>query len=198
MSEPERAPRRRDAEATKQAILDAARACFGEASYDQVSLREIAGRAEIDVALIGRYFGSKEELFAAAIMAHPHAPAPLPADRAQFGEWLARLVVSKPPQDPARVLALHHSVGNPRAADIVREALMERFIRPVGAWLGGPDGELRATLVLSHLTGLGIMRHAIKAAPLADADRETLVALLAPVLQSYVGAEPSDPPSGSQ
>ncbi len=198
---PQRAPapsrprptRRRDAEATKQAILDAARQAFGRASYDQVGLREIAAIAEIDVALVGRYFGSKEELFVAAI-SRPTPPAPsFPQNRKDFGEWVVRHVFSKAhdgPEVAIRLLIFHHSVTNPRAAAIVRQLLTERFIRPVGKWLGGKDGELRASLILAHLTGFNMMREIIKVDTLIRADRARLAALLAPALQAYVSTDP--------
>lgn len=194
MSEPERTPRRRDAEATRLAILEAGKAAFGRAAYDQVSLREIASAAEVDVALIGRYFGSKEELFAAVIASRPHPPHPLPEDRSRFGEWLARLMLANQPKDPTRFLLLHHSVANPRAAEIVRTMLTDRFVKPIGAYLGGPDGELRAGLLLGHITGFGIVRHIIRAEPMSSTDAETIVAVIAPILQSYVRAAPPQSP----
>src|SRR3546814_12999364 len=55
--------RKRDAAATRAAILAAARERFLRESYDSVGLREIAGDAGVDVALISRYFGGKEGLF---------------------------------------------------------------------------------------------------------------------------------------
>jgi AcrR family transcriptional regulator len=189
VKEGRRAPqlRRRDAEATKQALLDAARKCFGHGAYDQVGLRDIAARAKVDVALIARYFGSKEDLFAAAIATEKRPPPPtdLPP-RSEFGPWLARRILSITDDDPTRLLVLHHAVGNPKAAAVVRKLVMERFIKPVGAYIGGPDGETRASLIYSHLVGLGMMARLVKLDPIAGADLETLIALLGPALQAYV------------
>ena len=55
--------RRRNAATTRQAILQAAHRCFLDESYDSVGLREIASAAGVDVALVSRYFGGKEQLF---------------------------------------------------------------------------------------------------------------------------------------
>ena len=55
--------KKRNPIATRAAILDAARDRFLRESYDSVGLRDIAARAGVDVALIGRYFGGKEGLF---------------------------------------------------------------------------------------------------------------------------------------
>lgn len=180
-------PRRRDAEATKEAIQEAAAARFAEASYDQVSLREIAALAGIDVALIGRYFGSKEELFAAVVSGAPRPHPAYPDDRSTFGEWMARRILSRKP-DVARMLILHHSVANPRAAAIVRKLMTERMIEPLGQWIGGSDGRLRASLIVAHLTGLGLMRDIIGLEALANADKEAMVGLLAPAIQTYIDA----------
>ena len=49
--------RQRNAAATREAILRAARARFLSDSYESVGLRDIAGDACVVVALVGRYFG---------------------------------------------------------------------------------------------------------------------------------------------
>ena len=48
------APRRRDAAATRAAILHAAREEFTERGYDGVGVREIAGAARVDSRLVSR------------------------------------------------------------------------------------------------------------------------------------------------
>src|SRR5262249_47975940 len=58
---PARAPPNRDA------ILAAAREQFTERGYDSATIRGIAGRAGVDPALVHHYFGSKADLFAAAL-----------------------------------------------------------------------------------------------------------------------------------
>ena len=52
---------------TADAILAAARRQFASYGYDGTGLRAIAALADVNVALIGRYFGSKEGLFLAAV-----------------------------------------------------------------------------------------------------------------------------------
>ena len=56
-------PRKRNAEATRAAILEAAKAHFALLGYDVAVLRDIARDAGVDVALVKRYFGGKEALF---------------------------------------------------------------------------------------------------------------------------------------
>jgi AcrR family transcriptional regulator len=48
-------------------ILRASRELFDERGYDQVSTRDIAGRAGVTQALVFRHFGTKANLFVAAV-----------------------------------------------------------------------------------------------------------------------------------
>ncbi|MHA2939604.1 TetR/AcrR family transcriptional regulator [Vibrio sp. RC27] len=47
----------------RQALLDASRELFLKNSYNNISIRKIADRAQVNSALIGYYFGSKSGLF---------------------------------------------------------------------------------------------------------------------------------------
>ncbi len=58
-----RAARRRDPEATRLAILDAAEAIFVEKGFAAASMSDIAARAVVTKSLIHHHFGSKEELW---------------------------------------------------------------------------------------------------------------------------------------
>src|SRR5689334_12168025 len=58
--------RPRNPDATRADILAAARARFGRDGYERTTLRAVAADVGIDPALVIRYFGSKEGLFASA------------------------------------------------------------------------------------------------------------------------------------
>jgi AcrR family transcriptional regulator len=60
-------PRRRNASATRSAILASALRAFSRAGYEGVGVREIAKGAGVTAVLINRYFGSKEQLFAKVV-----------------------------------------------------------------------------------------------------------------------------------
>ncbi len=83
---------------------------------------------------------------------------------------------------------LHHTVTNPSAAEVIRKVITERSTGPMGKWIGGEDGELRAALILAYLTGVGVMRDIIRLDALARADREKLIKLIAPALQAIIDA----------
>jgi AcrR family transcriptional regulator len=57
---------RRPASETKAVILAAARERFAADGYDRATIRAIAADARIDPSMVMRYFGNKDQLFAAA------------------------------------------------------------------------------------------------------------------------------------
>src|ERR1700757_1476077 len=58
--------RPRNASQTRADILAAARRRFGAEGYERTTLRAVAADVGVDAALVIRYFGSKQDLFAAA------------------------------------------------------------------------------------------------------------------------------------
>ncbi|HEX2131257.1 MAG TPA: helix-turn-helix domain-containing protein, partial [Actinophytocola sp.] len=71
---PRRRGRRPGGTDTRAALLDAARAVFSEHGYDGATVRAIAARAEVDAAMVNHWFGSKEGLFAEAVLKLPFNP----------------------------------------------------------------------------------------------------------------------------
>lgn len=59
-----------DLNGKKRAILIAAEKCFAAQSYEGVSIRDIAHEAAVPVALVGYYFGAKNELYHAIFEYH--------------------------------------------------------------------------------------------------------------------------------
>src|ERR671916_177669 len=170
------ARRPRDAEATRAAILGAARARFTRESYDRVRLGDVAEDAGVNAALVVRYFGSKEGLFAEAVATGgDDLHRVLSGDLDDLGGKLARYVVRKEDFDP--LLALLRSASDERARSMLREALDGGVIRPLAARMGGDDAELRAGMVAADLLGVLVAREVIRSGPLVEADPEQLVAL---------------------
>jgi AcrR family transcriptional regulator len=168
--------RLRNAAATRQAILDSARRHFARDGYDNVGLREIAGDAGVDPALVSRYFGGKEQLLREAVrgdtppLLEGIAPADLPAHLAGLlledaGEGCGNAV-----EKTERLLILLRSASSPKASEIVREAAGEDILRPIASLLDGPGADARAGLCLAILIGVGMLRSALAFAPLCGAD----------------------------
>ncbi|WP_371669908.1 TetR family transcriptional regulator [Streptomyces sp. NBC_00289] len=187
-------PPRTEAADTRDRILGAAREEFSERGYEKTSVRGIAKAAGVDPALVHHYFGTKEQIFEAAItvafapaLNAPDAIAEGPVD--EVGERLTRFVfgIWENPVTRAPLLAIVRSaVTNETAAAVFRRLVASQLLRRIAAQLELPDAELRAELAAAQLVGTAILRYVIKVEPLASADMEQIVARLAPVVQGHL------------
>jgi AcrR family transcriptional regulator len=179
--------RPRDANATRTNILDAARTLFAQAGYDGTNLRQVAELAECNVALVSRYFGSKDELFKEAVLEGFTLEAIVIADRNKFGEHLARYILSKRERGALEpLLALLRSSGNPNATAIMQDLLEMQFVQPLAAWMGGSRAELRAAMIASIVIGLATTRDILESPTFARHSLQAIVRTIGPVLQSLI------------
>lgn len=180
--------RGRNAAATREAILAAARRAFTGQAYDQVGLREIAADAGIDPALVIRYFGSKEGLFAEAVGKKFELSPLFASDTADLGERLARSILAKKAVgdgfDP--MLALLRSAPSEEGGRLMRAAFDESFVRPLASRLTGPHAELRAGLIGAILVGILVGRSVVRSRVMAEADEAELGARVARSIQRLV------------
>jgi AcrR family transcriptional regulator len=186
-----RPKRKRDAAATREAILEAATRRFAAEGYERAGAREIAAEAGVTAALVNRYFGSKEGLFA-EVIAHALDMGSLLRDgRADLADHLARVVVSGGEDAPDGILTalllLLRSAADPRAIELFRRDLDGTQLRLLAERIGGDDAAVRAAMVLAQLTGFAILRHVLRPEALADAPGEELVALLSRSLAACIG-----------
>ncbi|MGW2937375.1 TetR/AcrR family transcriptional regulator [Streptomyces sp. NPDC055722] len=182
------------APATRDSILEAAREEFSERGYEKTSVRGIAKAAGVDSALVHHYFGTKEQVFEAAIevafapaMSAPDAIAQGPEEG--VGERLTRFVLGiwENPTTRTPLLAiLRSAVNNESAAAVFRRLVATQLLRRVAGQLDMPEPELRAELAAAQLVGVAMLRYVVKVEPLASADLEQLVARLAPVVQGHL------------
>ena len=178
---------RRNAAATRAAILAAARLEFSQRSYDRVGVRDIAARAGVNPALVNRYFGSKPRLFAAAYAGGFRLQELLQGERSRLGERLARHVMRRRgPNDEAPLMLLFHSATSEAALPMIRTALASRLITPLAMWLGGRDAKERAALIASHLLGLATLSVVLRVTALRQSHTEAIVRHVAPILQRYI------------
>ncbi|SEK93008.1 TetR family transcriptional regulator [Streptacidiphilus jiangxiensis] len=179
---------------TRGAVLEAARSEFAARGYERSSMRGIARVAGVDAALLHHYFGSKEQLFLAALD-FPIEPGQvvqlvLSGEPSERGERLARFVLAlwEQPEVLDRLLAvLRTAVGSEQIAQVLREFMVGELIVRLAAELGGDQAELRAELVLSQIIGLAVARYVIRAEPIASATADELVPFLGATLQGYLG-----------
>jgi AcrR family transcriptional regulator len=177
-----RPKRKRDAAATREAILKAATPRFATQGYERAGVREIAADAGVTAALVNRYFGSKEGLFAEVIERALDMGHLFRDGKSGLAEQLARVVVygGKDAQDGVLtpLLLLLHSAAEPRAIELFRQDLERTQLRILAEHIGGADAMVRAAMVFAQLTGFAILHHVLRPEALRDAREDTLVALL--------------------
>lgn len=181
--------RTRNAAATRQAILDAAKLRFRSEGYDEVGMRDVARDAGCDPALVSRYFGSKEELFRQVLTTSGDGGSCLmEVPREQFGAHYARQLVfdNCDCEDMEIVLIMLRASGSAKAAEMVRRATVDEFLKPFAAWLGGDLAEARAYLASSLVMGFALNRSLGGDGAIPEGDRQALYERLAAVLQACV------------
>lgn len=184
--------RKRDATATRAAILTSAREVFAHSGYDGAGLREIAAGAGVTAMLVRRYFGGKEQLFAEAIAAANSAPI-IATEGVLKDEHPGAAIAEALVQITARgakpldgFLILLNSASSVRAAQIGRDVIERAPQKTVAAMLEGENVEQRAALILSLVAGFQMMRQAIGLSALADSDPKVLEDLLTPLFERLV------------
>ena len=185
-------PRKRDAEATRAAILEAAKTQFARLGYDRAGLREIAGQAGVDVALIKRYFGGKEPLFIEALKAQFSGERLRTWDRHTFAQEVAERMAESAHADEERTQAfqfLLRTATSPTTAPLLSVAIQERFLAPIREWLGGEDAAPRARVLAAIYIGF-LVERLIRNQPLTGREREVFISQVTTLLESMVPPSP--------
>ncbi|WP_225727903.1 MULTISPECIES: TetR/AcrR family transcriptional regulator [unclassified Nocardia] len=165
----------RDSAATRAALLTAAQGLFAERGFERATVRDIAARAGVNQALLFRYFGSKEELFRAAITEKGRRVL----EEGAAGGLLARLLARalEPDGTAAQgywLQAALRSSGHDEGGAAIRRELGDEYVRALSGLTEDQDGELYADLLLAWVVGIALMRHVHHREPLASADPATV------------------------
>lgn len=179
--------RKRDAAATRSAILAAAKHQFMDKGFDAAGLRDIAADAGVNVALIGRYFGSKESLFEEAVLPDLNIDMLLIGERATFGERVAAtLLKDSGPKAGDPTLNFVRSIGSEAARPLMNDAIERAMIERLAAWLGGDDAKQRAALIVAHLLGFDMLRRMARVSALHTKQKQKIATRFARAIQNYV------------
>lgn len=186
-------PRRSDA--TKAAILTAARERFASDGYERATIRAIAADAAIDPAMVMRYFGNKEKLFVAAAELDLRLPDVSALSRRTVGRVLVGHFVDRWEGDETLTALLRSAATNEAAADRARAIFGEQIVTLARSI--EPDRRLagrRAGLVAAQILGMALCRYVLRLPPVASMTRDEVIAWLAPTVQRYLTGRP--PPRG--
>ena len=186
-----RTGRRPGTSGTKEKILAAARRQFARSGYDRAPIRAIAASARVDPKLVHHFYGSKHDLFVAA-MGLPIDPAKvIPALLAPGIDGIgARLVATFigvwDSREGRHLVALLHSlVGNREATTMMRQFFAHEIVGQLVAATRIDQPRRRASLVASQLFGLALVRYVLQLEPLASASVEDVARWVGPNVQRY-------------
>ena len=185
---------------TRDRILSSARELFARNGIDRTSIRAVAAGAGVDAALVHHYFGTKQQLFAAAI----HLPIdPMvviarmrEAPVEELGHTLPSVLL--PLWDSelgAGLIATLRSLIAGDEVGLARSFLQEVIGVEVGSRVDNPPGtgQIRTQFVASQLMGVVMARYIVKIEPFASLPSEKIVNVIAPNLQRYLtGDLPED------
>jgi AcrR family transcriptional regulator len=189
MAEPDPiVPPARRSDATKATILAAARAQFAALGYQATTIRAVANAAEIDPAMVMRYFGNKEGLFAAAADFDLRLPDLAGVPRDALGAALVAHFLDRW-EDDETLMALLRTASTNEAAAARMQALFSSQMAPLIARLSGDSragAAARAGLIASQVLGLALCRYVLKLPPVVALKRPEIVRRIGATVQSYL------------
>jgi AcrR family transcriptional regulator len=188
-STPAPAQSSRRSDATREAILTAARERFAADGYERATIRAIAGQARIDPSMVMRYYGSKEGLFAAAVAVDLELPDLASVPRHDVGRALTRHFLRMWEENEELTALLRVSAASEAGAERMQGVFREQLL-PLARQVC-PDPEqvpARAALCATQMLGLALTRYVLRIPPAVDLHPTEIEAWLGPTLQRYLTA----------
>lgn len=177
--------RLRNAPQTRADILVAARRRFGAEGYQRTTLRSVAADVGVDPALIIRYFGSKQELFAEAAEFRIDLPDLREVDSDEVADVLLSRFFAVWEQDTTFLALLRAAMTSESAADTLRRV----FATQVGPALASitPDHPAqRAGLMGAFVIGLATTRYVLANPAVVNLSHDELIRFARPVIHQLL------------
>ncbi|MFF5147634.1 TetR/AcrR family transcriptional regulator [Streptomyces sp. NPDC013157] len=175
---------------TRSAILDAARQEFSRSGYQKATIRAVADRAGCDPSLVMQHFGSKQELFRAAVQLDLDMAAVAAGPAEELSERLIRAVLERMDERPEATAStfrsmLTHDESAEEALKLFNVAAIAEHSGVSGAF-DDDSSELRGQLVGALTLGVAITRYVLKASAVEQASVDDLVAHLRPAVEALL------------
>jgi AcrR family transcriptional regulator len=177
---------------TRERILICARELFACNGIHKTSIRAIAAAAGVDSALVHHYYGTKQQLFAAAVRI-PIDPNDIigPLREVPVTELGYRLPSMLLPlwdsEIGAGFIAALRSILAGAEASLFRSFIQEVIAVEIGPRVDDPPGSavVRIQFVASQLVGVLMARYILQLEPFASLPAEQVAQTIAPTLQRY-------------
>ena len=135
--------------------------------------------------MVMRYFGNKDQLFAAAADFDLQIPDLTDVDRDRVGARVVDYFMERWERDEALVVLLRSSTSNEAAAQRMREIFAGQLL-PVIAAINPDRPQLRASLVATQMLGLAVCRYVLRLPPVVEMSHDEIVEWLGPTVQRYL------------
>ena len=181
-------PKPRRGAVTKATILNVARQRFASDGYELATIRAIAADAGIDPALVIRYYGNKESLFAAAAEFDLQLPDLTKLEPDDASKALVEHFLSRWEQDDTLKALLRAAVTNESAVTKMQTIFASQLGPTIAELSGLPvkEAATRAGLLATQMLGIALCRYIIKLPPVMELKRTEIVNWLAPTVRRYV------------
>ena len=168
---------------TKSALLEHARALFWSRGYSNVALREIARAAGVDVALISRYFGSKQGLFEATLTDLPTLDPSQIRDANTLIDVIVGMFTSYPRDSagPSPTALILMNAGDEDVGGIVRDAHRQNWQAPLEQILGDAGA---AALFSAAILGMSVAEKTMHLDGIAEPGSPEYIAQLRQMLSA--------------
>jgi AcrR family transcriptional regulator len=178
---------------TRDRILASARELFARNGIGSTSIRSIAASAGVDAALVHHYFGTKAQLFVAAIQI-PIDPMQIigPLREAPVDELGLRIPSLLLPlwdsELGSGIIATMRSLLAGSDVSLIRSFLQEIISAEIGPRVDDPPGSgpIRVQFVASQLVGIVMARYILELEPFKSLPIEQIAATVGPNLQRYL------------
>ncbi len=173
---------RRDPEAKKLAIINAARQLFTENGYAPTSVRDIADVAGVNQSLVFRYFGSKDQLYAKAVPQKAYIEAMFEDGQATAIRNLIQTILEGSAGDAARVVSLIRSAReNDQLGQLHREGF-DQIVGTIAASIDRTDAVLVAELIFAWVVGIGVAHDILRRPELVSGEDERIASVVSEVV----------------
>jgi AcrR family transcriptional regulator len=187
---------------TRERILTNARVLFARNGIANTSIRAVAAAAEVDSALVHHYFGTKEQLFAAAVripidpmdVIGPLRETPVEELGHKIPSMLLPLWDS---EMGAGFIATLRSILAGSEVNLFRSFIQDVIAAEVGSRVDNPPGSgiIRIQFVASQLVGVVMARYILDLEPFSSLPPEQIADTIAPNLQRYLTGDLPDLPA---
>jgi len=179
---------------TRDRILNAARRLFAERGFERTTIRAVASAAAINPAMVMRYYGNKEELFAIAASIELRIPDLTAVPLERRGEALVTHFLERwegPNAGDELPVLLRAAATHESARERIIAIIADQAAPLIGAALPADAREERIGLIVVQMSGLAMSRYVLRHPTVVALSREAIIRNIGSVVQQYLTFAPS-------